>query len=81
MSFFDRAITGQLISRVTKHPEDQIARGWEHHAFPFNVPSDMLDIITDEEKWVASTQKRTPRTKQELQGFIDTSILKEALGR
>jgi len=70
-----------LISRVTKHPEDQIARGWEHHAFPFNVPSDMLDIITDEEKWVASTQKRTPRTKQELQGFIDTSILKEALGR
>ena len=70
-----------LISRVTKHPEDQIARGWEHHAFPFNVPSDMLDIITEEEKWVASTQKRTPRTKQELQGFIDTSILKEALGR
>jgi NitT/TauT family transport system substrate-binding protein len=70
-----------LISRVTKHPEDQIARGWEHHAFPFNVPSDLLDIITEEEKWVASTQKRTPRTKQELQGFIDTSILKEALGR
>ena len=70
-----------LISRVTKHPEDQIARGWEHHNFPFNVPSDMLDIITEEEKWVASTQKRTPRTKQELQGFIDTSILKEALGR
>src|SRR5215203_1202329 len=70
-----------LISRVTKHPEDQIARGWEHHNFPFNVPSDMLDIITEEEKWVASTQKRAPRTKQELQGFIDTSILREALGR
>jgi NitT/TauT family transport system substrate-binding protein len=70
-----------LISKVTRHPADQIERGWEHHAFPFNVPSDMLDIITEEEKWVASTQKRTPRTKQELQGFIDTSILKEALGR
>jgi len=70
-----------LISRITKHPEDQIARGWEHHAFPFNVPGDMLDIITEEEKWVAALQQRAPRTRTELAGFIDTSILKEALGR
>jgi len=70
-----------LISKVTRHPEDQIARGWEHHAFPFNVPSDMLDIITEEEKWVAALQQRAPRTRTELAGFIDTSILKEALGR
>jgi len=69
-----------LISRITKHPEDQIARGWEHHAFPFNVPSDMLDIITEEEKWVAAMQQRPPRPRAELAGFIDTSILKEALG-
>jgi NitT/TauT family transport system substrate-binding protein len=69
-----------LISRVTKHPEDQVARGWEHHAFPLNVPADMLDIITGEEKWVAASQQRTPRTRKELEGFIDTSILKEAQG-
>jgi len=67
-----------LISRITKHPEDQIARGWEHHAFPLNVPNDMLDIITEEEKWVAANQKRTPRTRAELETFIDTSIIKEA---
>ena len=67
-----------LISRVTKHPEDEIARGWEHHAFPLNVPADMLDIITEEEKWVAANQKRTPRTRAELETFIDTSIIKEA---
>ena len=24
----------ELISRVTKHPADQIARGWEHHDVP-----------------------------------------------
>jgi hypothetical protein len=41
----------------------------------------MLDIITEEEKWVAALQQRTPRTRTELAGFIDTSILKEALGR
>jgi sulfonate transport system substrate-binding protein len=69
-----------LISRITKHPENEVARGWEHHAFPFNVPGDMLDIITDEERWVAAMQQRAPRTRTELAGFIDTSILTEALG-
>ena len=67
-----------LISRITKHPEPQIARGWEHHAFPLDVPADLLDVITEEEKWVASTQQRAPRSRAELQGFIDTSILAEA---
>jgi NitT/TauT family transport system substrate-binding protein len=70
-----------LISRVTKHPVDQIERGWEHHAFPFDVPSDLLDILVEEEKYVAAMQKREPRPRAELQGYIDTSILKEALGR
>ena len=67
-----------LISRMTKHPEDQIARSWEHHGFPLAVAPDLLDLITEEEKWVALQQKRAPRSRAELAGFIDTSILKEA---
>ena len=69
-----------LISEKTKHPQDQIARSWEHHGFPLRVAPDLLDLITEEEKWVAVEQKRTPRTRAELAGFIDTSILKEAQG-
>jgi NitT/TauT family transport system substrate-binding protein len=67
-----------LISRITKHPEAQIARGWKHHAFPFGIPTDLLDIVVEEEKWVAANQQRTPRTRAELAAFIDTSILGEA---
>ena len=67
-----------LISRVTGHPEDQIARSWEHHTWPFGVPKDLLDVVTEEEKWVAATQQRPPRSRQELAGFIDTSVLSEA---
>jgi len=70
-----------LISRMTKHPEDQIARSWEHHGFPLAVAPDLLDLLTEEEKWVALRQKRTPRTRAQLAGFIDTSILKEARGK
>jgi len=67
-----------LISQMTKHPLDQIARSWEHHSFPLGVAPDLLDLITEEEKWVAAQQKRTPRSRAELTGFIDTTILKEA---
>jgi NitT/TauT family transport system substrate-binding protein len=71
----------ELISRVTRHPAAQIERGWSHHGFPFAVAPDLLDILTGEERWVAATQKREPRTRKELEGFIDRSILKEALGK
>ena len=88
---FVRALVGQvrdvqkdpkrffpLFSKVTGHPEAQIARGWEHHAFPLAVPADLLDIITEEEKWVAAGQQRTPRSRTELASFIDQSIIREA---
>jgi NitT/TauT family transport system substrate-binding protein len=69
-----------LISRITKHPEAQIARSWEHHAFPLGIPADLVDIITEEEKWVAASQQRAPRTRAELERFIDLSVITEARG-
>jgi len=67
-----------LIRKVTGHPEDQIARSWQHHEFPFDVPPDLLEIITEEEKWGAASQQRPARTRQELAGFIDRSVLADA---
>ena len=67
-----------LISEMTKHPQDQVARSWEHHGFPLRVAPDLLNLITEEDKWVASQQNRAPRSRAELERFIDTTILKEA---
>jgi NitT/TauT family transport system substrate-binding protein len=67
-----------LISRVTKHPADQIARGWEHHHYVLGIAPDMLDLLVEEEKWVAGLQSRPARSRAELQAFIDTSVLEEA---
>jgi NitT/TauT family transport system substrate-binding protein len=67
-----------LISRVTRHPVDQIARSWEHHAFPLVIPSDMLDVVTEEEKWIAKGQNRAPKTRAQLQTYFDGSIIEEA---
>jgi sulfonate transport system substrate-binding protein len=67
-----------LISRVTKHPAPEIARSWEHHGFPLAVAPDLLNIIVEEEKWVAGIQQRPPRSRAELASYIDTSIIEEA---
>jgi sulfonate transport system substrate-binding protein len=67
-----------LISEITKHPRDQIARSWEHHGFPLAVAADLLDLIVEEEKWVAAQQDRSPRGRAELGRFIDPTILEEA---
>jgi sulfonate transport system substrate-binding protein len=67
-----------LISRVTQHPAAEIARSWEHHAFPLAVGDDLLNLLVEEEKWVAGMQSRTPRSRQELMSHIDPSVLTEA---
>ena len=67
-----------LIARTVKQTEDKVARSWEHHAFPAALPNDMLDVMTEEEKWIAKGQQRAPRTREQLATFIDTSVLREA---
>jgi len=70
-----------LIAKTTGHPIDRVARSWEHHAFPVAVPQDMLDVMVEEEKWVAPKQNRAPRSREALAAFFDPSILQEARKR
>jgi NitT/TauT family transport system substrate-binding protein len=49
-----------------------------HHAFPAALPGELLDVMVEEERWVARNQKREPRSRAALQAFIDTSVLAEA---
>jgi NitT/TauT family transport system substrate-binding protein len=68
-----------LIARSINQPEAKVSASWKFHAFPAALPKDMLDVLTEEERWMARTQQRTPRTREQLQGFIDTTVLAQAL--
>ena len=59
---------------------DEIARSREHHAFPLVILSDMLDVVTEEEKWIVKGQNREPKSRAELQTYFDPSIAEEARG-
>ena len=70
-----------LIAKTIGQPADLVARAWEHHAFPYALPKDALDVMEQEETWVARSQKRAPRTRAALAEFIDTTVLAEARKR
>ena len=70
-----------LIAKTTGHSVDHISRSWEHHAFPVAVLDDMLDVMVEEEKWVAQKQNRAPRSRAALAAFFEPTILREVRRR
>ena len=68
-----------LVSAAGGFPPEQVEASWRHHAFVADNPGDLLDILVDEEKWLASQDKRAPRSRDELAKLIDRSAYDEAL--
>ncbi|KAI2471181.1 periplasmic binding protein-like II [Annulohypoxylon bovei var. microspora] len=52
---------------------------WPVHKWDVRVPSDMLDVLVDEDKFVASNGRREPLPRESLATLIDPSVLDEAL--
>jgi NitT/TauT family transport system substrate-binding protein len=67
-----------LLSSRINVPQATIATVWRHFRFPASIPRDTLDVLVEEEQWVAGRQKRSPRTRAQLQSLIDDGVLREA---
>ncbi|KAI0106305.1 periplasmic binding protein-like II [Hypoxylon sp. NC0597] len=52
---------------------------WPVHRWDVRVPSDMLDVLVDEDKFVASYGRREALPRETLATLIDASVLEEAL--
>lgn len=67
------------ISDITGFTVEEIGMGWPEMEFPVAIIPDMLDVLVEEEPWIAKLQNRAPRTRAELEKFIDRSVVAEAL--
>ena len=67
-----------LLSSRINVPEATITDTWKHFTFAGGIVTDMLDVLTEEEQWVAALQKRAPRPRAQLQQLVDDSVLREA---
>ncbi|WP_235538187.1 ABC transporter substrate-binding protein [Sphingomonas sp. Root720] len=68
-----------LVAGTGGFTPDEVTRSWPHLAFPASLPSDLIDILAEEEKWLAVQERRPPRSRAELAKLIDASVLEEAL--
>ncbi|GAA4551408.1 ABC transporter substrate-binding protein [Pseudonocardia xishanensis] len=70
-----------LLATRTGQPQTLIKDSWHHHTFPCAIPADLVDVLVLEEEWLAAKDNRTPRSRAELEGLVDTSIIREVQGR
>ena len=75
----DPGIAIPLVSEASGFDEELVSRAWRHHGYPATLPPDLLDVLEEEERWLAEAEGRRARTRSELSMLIDDSILKEAL--
>jgi len=67
-----------LLSSRINVPPTTISDAWTHFRFNAWLPEDIVDVLVEEEQWVAEVQKRSPRTRAQLAGLVDDSVLREA---
>lgn len=67
------------VTEVTGFTAEEIAWGWPEMEFPVHIVPDMLEVLVEEEAWVAKVSDRAPRSREELARFIDRSVVEEAL--
>ena len=67
------------VASITGFTAEEISWGWPEMQFPLRIIPDMLDVLEEEEAWVARERNRVPRSRSELAGLIDASVLEDAL--
>jgi sulfonate transport system substrate-binding protein len=69
----------QLVAKAAELDMETVRGSWPCFNYPVTLASDLLDVFTRQEPWIASVQKRAPRSRAVLADLIDGSVLKEAL--
>jgi len=69
----------QAVAKSGGFDVGEVARAWEHHSYPATLAPDLLDVMVEEEIWLAKAEMREPRSREQLEALLDRSILAEAL--
>jgi NitT/TauT family transport system substrate-binding protein len=75
---YNPARAQELVAKSSGFDLKLVEAAWHHHRWTCSLPTDILDVLVEEEKWVAAQEKRQPRNREQLAFLIDPSILKEA---
>jgi sulfonate transport system substrate-binding protein len=68
-----------LVAASTGYDMALIEKVWHHEGYPGTLVPDLLDVMVEEDVFVARERNRAPRTRAELAKLVDDSVLREAL--
>jgi sulfonate transport system substrate-binding protein len=68
-----------LIATKLNYTPETVSKSWPNLRYAGGLAPDLLNVMLEEEKWVAKERNRTPRTRSQLASLIDKSILDEAI--
>jgi NitT/TauT family transport system substrate-binding protein len=74
----DPAEAQALIAQSGGYTLEEVVHGWPHHDFTAGFADNMLDVLEDEERWLAAEEKRQPRSRAQLAPLVDRSVYEEA---
>ncbi len=67
-----------LVAKSTGYDAALIEKVWHHEGYPATLAPDLLDVMVEEDAYLAPERKRAPRSRAELATLIDDSVLREA---
>jgi ABC-type nitrate/sulfonate/bicarbonate transport system substrate-binding protein len=73
------AIVAPLLASKINVKAETTTTVWHEFRFPASLPNDLLDVLVEEEQWLAAAQKRALRSRPTLAFLIDRTVLAEAL--
>lgn len=68
-----------VISSQLGLTESKVANVWDQFTFPGCIPADLVDVMSEEEQWLARAQGRPARPRHVIAGLVDTSVWQDAL--
>ena len=67
------------VAAASKVEEGVIRTVWKDHSWKGGLPGDLVDFLVEEDRYLARVENRAVMTKEEIERFVDSSVLKEAL--
>ena len=68
----------RLVAKAAELDVETVRDSWPCFNYPGTLAADLLDVFQRQDPWIASVQKRAPRSRQALAGLIDESVVREA---
>ena len=69
----------EWLAKATGYDRGLIERSFSQHDYCASIAQDQLDVLFDQDKWIAREQGRTPRSREALTTLLDYSVYHEAV--